>query len=255
MLALTTYFEPRNLLIDLAFLGLSTITSERSPPPARNFLADFVFSPGTLGRARLRAGRLPLLGLGLGGGSVFRSGRSGGLSWHGIFLLIFLRVHCLGRSVSTRDHGDEGPFEVAPAKNPDTMKHGPAIERDPASFLNSDIARVSGRVKRGVRWNHPPTVRFATIRGTPCRLRSFAAINASCSRFSRILAMFGFVVSDSVPRLLSSNYSGRDQKVVDLYGAPLYQQPAQRAGPAAEPGQHVRRRPGPVHAPRGSSAD
>jgi hypothetical protein len=37
-----------------------------------------------------------------------------------------------------------------------------------------------------------------------------------------ILAMISFVVSDSVPRLLSSNYSGRDQKVVDLHSAPLY---------------------------------
>ena len=37
-----------------------------------------------------------------------------------------------------------------------------------------------------------------------------------------ILAMISFVVSDSVPRLLSSNYNGRDQKVVDLHSAPLY---------------------------------
>src|SRR4051812_28707686 len=32
MLALTTYPEPRNLWIDFAFLGLSTITSERPLP-------------------------------------------------------------------------------------------------------------------------------------------------------------------------------------------------------------------------------
>ena len=37
-----------------------------------------------------------------------------------------------------------------------------------------------------------------------------------------ILAMISFVVSDSVPRLLSSNYNGRDQKVVDLHSTPLY---------------------------------
>jgi hypothetical protein len=38
-----------------------------------------------------------------------------------------------------------------------------------------------------------------------------------------IMAMFGFVVSDSLPRLLSSNASGRDQKVAELYGKSVYQ--------------------------------
>jgi peptidyl-prolyl cis-trans isomerase D len=38
-----------------------------------------------------------------------------------------------------------------------------------------------------------------------------------------ILAMFGFVVSDSLPRLLSSSYAGRDQKVAELYGKTVYQ--------------------------------
>ena len=38
-----------------------------------------------------------------------------------------------------------------------------------------------------------------------------------------ILAMFGFVVSDSLPRLLSSNATGRDQPVVTLYGKTIYQ--------------------------------
>src|SRR5205085_2342296 len=37
-----------------------------------------------------------------------------------------------------------------------------------------------------------------------------------------ILAMFGFVVSDSLPRLLSSSTSGRDQKIVDLHGVSIY---------------------------------
>ncbi|HKI20612.1 MAG TPA: hypothetical protein VKA15_22170, partial [Isosphaeraceae bacterium] len=32
-----------------------------------------------------------------------------------------------------------------------------------------------------------------------------------------ILAMFGFVVSDSLPKLLNSSYGGRDQAVVTLY--------------------------------------
>src|SRR6516165_2775380 len=38
-----------------------------------------------------------------------------------------------------------------------------------------------------------------------------------------ILAMFGFVVSDSLPRLLNSNATGRDQPVVKLYGKTIYQ--------------------------------
>src|SRR5947209_2078516 len=38
-----------------------------------------------------------------------------------------------------------------------------------------------------------------------------------------ILAMFGFVVSDSLPRLLNSNAAGRDQPVVTLYGKTIYQ--------------------------------
>jgi peptidyl-prolyl cis-trans isomerase D len=37
-----------------------------------------------------------------------------------------------------------------------------------------------------------------------------------------ILAMFGFVVSDSLPKLLSPTYGGRDQAVVKLYGKTLY---------------------------------
>jgi len=38
-----------------------------------------------------------------------------------------------------------------------------------------------------------------------------------------MMAMFGFVVSDSLPRLLSSSYSGRDEKVAELYGKTVYQ--------------------------------
>jgi peptidyl-prolyl cis-trans isomerase D len=37
-----------------------------------------------------------------------------------------------------------------------------------------------------------------------------------------ILAMFGFVVSDSLPKLLSPNMSGRDQPVATLYGKTVY---------------------------------
>ncbi len=37
-----------------------------------------------------------------------------------------------------------------------------------------------------------------------------------------ILAMFGFVVSDSLPKLLSPNSANRDQPVVTLYGKTIY---------------------------------
>jgi peptidyl-prolyl cis-trans isomerase D len=37
-----------------------------------------------------------------------------------------------------------------------------------------------------------------------------------------ILAMFGFVVSDSLPKLLSPSYADRDQPVVPLYGKMIY---------------------------------
>jgi hypothetical protein len=37
-----------------------------------------------------------------------------------------------------------------------------------------------------------------------------------------ILAMFGFVVSDSLPKLLNPSYGGRDQPVVKLYGKTIY---------------------------------
>ena len=37
-----------------------------------------------------------------------------------------------------------------------------------------------------------------------------------------ILAMFGFVVSDSLPKLLNPSYGGRDQPVVTLHGKTVY---------------------------------
>ena len=43
-------------------------------------------------------------------------------------------------------------------------------------------------------------------RGSPCLLRSFAVIRGSFSPIFAILAMFGFVVSDSLPKLLSPEF-------------------------------------------------
>jgi peptidyl-prolyl cis-trans isomerase D len=38
-----------------------------------------------------------------------------------------------------------------------------------------------------------------------------------------ILAMFGFVVSDSLPKLLSPSYGGRDRPIVTLHDKTIYQ--------------------------------
>ena len=71
-----------------------------------------------------------------------------------------------------------------------------------------------------------------------------------------ILAMFGFVLSDSLPRLLSSSTSAGDQKVVaTLYGKSVYRSRPQRDGPAAEPRQPVHVRRSPSSCPASSSAD
>jgi hypothetical protein len=37
-----------------------------------------------------------------------------------------------------------------------------------------------------------------------------------------ILAMFGFVVSDSLPKLLNPSYGGRDQPIAKLFGKTVY---------------------------------
>ncbi len=43
-----------------------------------------------------------------------------------------------------------------------------------------------------------------------------------------IMAMFGFVVSDSLPKLLSPNYGGRDQPIATLDGKTVYRSALQR---------------------------
>ena len=53
-------------------------------------------------------------------------------------------------------------------------------------------------------------------------MRYFGAISGSCSPIFAILAMFGFVVSDSLPKLLNPSYGGRDQPVVKLFGKTVY---------------------------------
>ena len=55
-----------------------------------------------------------------------------------------------------------------------------------------------------------------------------------------ILAMFGFVVSDSLPKLLNPSYGGRDQPVVKLFGKTVYRSALNRDARAADPRQHVR---------------
>ncbi len=67
MLAFTTYFEPRNLLMERAFLGLSTMTRERPAPPF-GVPADCRFEAADLvaveADARLRPGDADLADFG-----------------------------------------------------------------------------------------------------------------------------------------------------------------------------------------------
>jgi hypothetical protein len=109
MLALTT-FQARNLLIDRAFLGLSTITSDRSPPPPGNTKVHF-FAGNPWETAR---GRLPS-GLGL------RRPFSEAVV-PAIFLATVLPTYLptcslLGPSVSTRDPEDAARLRLLRAES------------------------------------------------------------------------------------------------------------------------------------------
>ena len=73
MLALTTYLEPRNLLIDLAFLGLSTITREWPPPPRAGTSPAPALRRGLLGERDVDAGRRALAAERVSWGFRFRS--------------------------------------------------------------------------------------------------------------------------------------------------------------------------------------
>ena len=66
-------------------------------------------------------------------------------------------------------------------------------------------------------------------------MRSSAATRRKLLAIFAILAMFGFVVSDSLPRLLNSNAAGRDQPVVKLYGKTIYQSDLNEMADGAEP--------------------
>ena len=136
MLALTTYFEPRNLLIDLAFLGLSTITSERSAAARRaDVLANFVFlpaNPWASAAFALAAARFVALGL----AAVPFSERS----FRRTFLATvssYLSSSCSPlRSIrlDPRSRGTRARLRLPCGENPDTMKVGPAIDQTPRPF-------------------------------------------------------------------------------------------------------------------------
>ena len=55
-----------------------------------------------------------------------------------------------------------------------------------------------------------------------------------------ILAMFGFVVSDSLPKLLNPGYGGQDQPVVKFFGKTVYRSALDENARATDPRQHVR---------------
>ena len=185
----------------------------------------------------------------LRGASVLAGGRSCGLSCHGIFLLILFRFHCFGRSFSTfPDAGPRGRLRLPWGRILIHCLGRPSS--DPASFLISDIARVSGRVKGGQRGTTPrrPVLRASR---NPMPFEVFRRHQRKLLAIFAILAMFGFVVSDSLPRLLSSNYSRpgpEGHRALRQVGLP---EPAQRAGAAAKPGELVHVGAVPVHVPRG----
>ena len=123
MLAFTTYFEPRNLWIDLAFLGLSTITSAGPSP-----LADGPSPAAALRRRRLLrrglTGRPALLARGLGTGLGVRSIPRIRLACHDAILLSCCRF---GLCDERRRPAPEGSIalRIAPPSILDTMKRGP----------------------------------------------------------------------------------------------------------------------------------
>jgi peptidyl-prolyl cis-trans isomerase D len=88
---------------------------------------------------------------------------------------------------------------------------GPVGDRYPAGFAGR-CARSKGTIE-----NSRNSMPFEVFRRHQRKLLAIFAI----------LAMFGFVVSDSLPRLLSSNPSGRDQPVVKVYGRWIYQSDVQ----------------------------
>ena len=98
------------------------------------------------------------------------------------------------RPVRTRG---PGVIEVALGKNPGTISLG-RPSSDPASFLNSDIARVSGRVKGGAHGTTPRRPVLPASRN-PMPFEVFRRHQRKLLAIFAILAMFGFVVSDSLP--------------------------------------------------------
>ena len=112
MLAFTTYAEPRNLLIDLAFLGLSTITSAGRSPLATDSesLSDFApdgrpWQRGALAAARFGAGFF-------GAGSVGRRSRLLGLASHSAVLPILFQKTAWVDLDSRRADGLERVIEI-----------------------------------------------------------------------------------------------------------------------------------------------
>src|SRR5208337_3030361 len=128
MLALTTYFGPRNLLIDLAFLGLSTMTREWPPPPRADTSPAPALGRGLLGERDVD----PVVARLRGAGFV-------GLPFPLVVVADFLATvsSYLSSSDSTvsvdpsRPARTRGPgaIEVALGRNPGTIRFGPPMIR------------------------------------------------------------------------------------------------------------------------------
>src|SRR5208282_1375187 len=129
MLALTTYLGPRNLLIDLAFLGLSTMTREWPPLPRAGTPPAPALGRGLLGERDVD----PVVARWRGAGFV-------GLP----FPLVVVAADFLATVSSYLSSSDStvsvdpsrptrtrcpGAIEVALGRNPGTIKFGPPMIR------------------------------------------------------------------------------------------------------------------------------
>jgi hypothetical protein len=80
-------------------------------------------------------------------------------------------------------------------------------------------------VQQGGFWRDPPGL--IETRGTPMPFEVFRRHQRKLLAVFAILAMFGFVVSDSVPKMFSPNYGGTDPEIATIYHSTIYRSKVQ----------------------------
>ena len=253
MLALTTNPEPRNLLIDFAFLGLSTITRDRPCRPAIAGAGDVA--------AAFFGGRGGGLGLGLAAAvEAFRfagalalasvSGVSDVLAVLRATVVLFLAAHGAG-GPPARLAGClcGGSWYTAAGSSrcrmaaPFNKLAYPALSRGPAAGLRPECRDAESRASGGdgrlvLVFTTAGPAAFARLSLAPCRSARRLPASPAPSTPERvmpfavfrkhqrkllaifaILAMFGFVLSDSLPALVGGRAGrggGNDPVVAKL---------------------------------------